>query len=430
MRQHPRRTELHDEIHNRPRPPVGPPHLVSHISLLLPQHNDRSLPAGLEAWCATHGVEPPAPGNRHFGASVGAHRLKWERHGEFDDYTIYLDQPDPAHPFADETGARMLVELAGNSHENLIAALRVAIVPTGSIRLEPDADTARIGALLGDPEVVGALVADSGAGLFTSFRLDPEGYGRFLIVDADTSHTQLGRTVQRVIEMEVYRMMAMLAFPEARRIAAELDELDARLSTLVSRLDVAPASEEPEMLSEVTRLSAIIERLSSQGAFRFSAARAYRSLVRQRGAELRERRLPGKQTPSGFLERRFEPAMAYCDSVASRVEASAARVARASSLLRTRVETEREQQNQALLGALNQRAKLQLHLQQTVEGLSVAAITYYGVGLAAYLFKGAQRAGVPIDPDLATGLSVIPIAVLVAVGVRTVRKALMKKDGS
>jgi uncharacterized membrane-anchored protein len=398
------------------------------MSLLRPQRNGHELPGALEAWCATHGVEAAPAGARHFEAAVGRHRLKWERHGEFDDYTLYFDSPDPSQPFSDLTGARMLAELSDHPTANLMAALRVAVLPDGAVRLEPEPDYAQIATLLGEAEVVGALVADAGAGLFTSFRLDADGYGRFLIADPGTTPTQLGRTVQRVIEMEVYRMMAMLAFPEARHIAAELDSLDSRLSTLVSRLDVAPADEEPEMLREVTRLSAIIEQLSSQGAFRFGAARAYRALVRQRGAELRERRLPGKQTPSGFLERRFEPAMAYCDSVASRVEASAARVARASSLLRTRVETEREQQNQALLGALNRRAKLQLHLQQTVEGLSVAAITYYGVGLAAYLFKGAQRAGMPVDPDLATGLAVIPIALLVAFGVRAVRKALMKDD--
>jgi hypothetical protein len=33
---HPLRTDLHDEIHTRPRPPVKAPHSVSHISLVQP----------------------------------------------------------------------------------------------------------------------------------------------------------------------------------------------------------------------------------------------------------------------------------------------------------------------------------------------------------------------------------------------------------
>ncbi len=36
---------------------------------------------------------------------------------------------------------------------------------------------------------------------------------------------------------------------------------------------------------------------------------------------------------------------------------------------------------------MNRRAELQLRLQQTVEGLSVAAISYYIVGLFGYVAK-------------------------------------------
>ncbi len=48
----------------------------------------------------------------------------------------------------------------------------------------------------------------------------------------------------------------------------------------------------------------------------------------------------------------------------------------------------REEQNQKILGSMDRRANLQLRLQQTVEGLSVAAITYYIVGLVYYGAKG------------------------------------------
>ncbi len=49
-----------------------------------------------------------------------------------------------------------------------------------------------------------------------------------------------------------------------------------------------------------------------------------------------------------------------------------------------------EAQNQTLLASMDRRARLQLRLQQTVEGLSVAAICYYVVGLA---LGCAARAG-------------------------------------
>lgn len=423
MTPHPSRTVLHDEIHARPRPAVKAPHAVAHVSVLRPHRAPRTAPEALARWCASHGIAAPVDGQSHFDADLGAVRLKWERHGEFDDYTVYTEGCDLERPFARNAGDAVLDALVGGTGSEVIAALRLAIVQAGTLRI----DERRVAVLLEATSFVGAKISDGQASLFSSFRLDDDGFGRFLLVDATTTPSQLGRAVQRVIEMEVYRMMAMLAFPEARRIAGELDRIEQRLSELVARLDVAPASEEPEMLHEVTRLSALAEQWVTAGAFRFGAARAYRALVRQRGEELRETRLQGLQTPTGFLVRRFEPAMDYCEAVAARLASVSERIARASGLLRTRVEIERERQNQALLEAMNRRAKLQLHLQQTVEGLSVAAISYYAVGLAGYLFKAASRAGAPLDPEIATGIAMVPVVATVALVMRRIRRRLERE---
>jgi uncharacterized membrane-anchored protein len=182
------------------------------------------------------------------------------------------------------------------------------------------------------------------------------------------------------------------------------------------------------MLREVTRLAAITERIAAEAGFRIAASRAYHALVEQRGRDLREERIAGLQRITEFLDRRFGPAMAFCESVDRRISATSERIDRASNLLRTRVEIEREAQNQQLLAAMNRRARLQLHLQQTVEGFSVAAITYYAVGLLAYLFKGLATAGLPINEDLATGLAVIPVVIAVAWGVRRIRRALQRRS--
>jgi uncharacterized membrane-anchored protein len=309
-------------------------------------------------------------------------------------------------------------------HGEVIAALRVAVLPAGAHGF----DLARAEQLLGSQHLVGAAISDGDAALYSDFHLDADGYGRFLLIDQATNASQLGRAVQRVIEMEVYRMMAMLAFPEARDLARQLDRAERDLAGLVARLDIAPVSEEPELLRDLTGLSATIEQISAYSLFRLSAARAYRSLVRQRGAELRQTRLPRLQTVTEFLDRRFEPAMSYCESVGIRLAAASERVARASGLLRTRVEFEREHQNQALLADMNRRAAMQLRLQETVEGLSVAAISYYATGLVSYVFKAMSEAGLPIDPGLASGIAVIPIVIAVALALRAARKRLIRSD--
>ncbi len=164
----------------------------------------------------------------------------------------------------------------------------------------------------------------------------------------------------------------------------------------------------------------------SASKYRFGAAHAYYQLTRDRIRELREERIPGLQTIGEFMERRLAPAMNTCESVAKRQDELSARIARSSDLLRTRVEIEREQQNLQLLAQMNRRARLQLRLQQTVEGLSVAAITYYAVGLIGYLAKAAKSLGLHVDPDLAVGVSIPVVAVLVALGVRYIRKTVTR----
>ncbi len=60
---------------------------------------------------------------------------------------------------------------------------------------------------------------------------------------------------------------------------------------------------------------------------------------------------------------------------------------------------------------MNNRARQQLHLQQTVEGLSVAAISYYVVSLISYLVKGVPGSHDVMPPELAVAI-LVPFIVL------------------
>jgi len=125
---------------------------------------------------------------------------------------------------------------------------------------------------------------------------------------------------------------------------------------------------------------------------------------------------------SEFLSRRLNPAMRTCASTEERQANLSRKLARAAQLLRTRVDVELERQNRDLLVAMNERARAQLRLQQTVEGLSVAAITYYIAGLAHLAFEGLHAAGLRVDPAIATA-GVVPFALLgVALIVRRIRR--------
>jgi uncharacterized membrane-anchored protein len=110
------------------------------------------------------------------------------------------------------------------------------------------------------------------------------------------------------------------------------------------------------------------------------------------------------QTVGEFMQRRLAPAMATVNATSDRLAALAERVARASALLRTRVEIAVEEDNQQLLEKLTRGQALQLKLQATVEGLSIAAITYYVVSLILFLGKAANAGGAHINAELIAGL--------------------------
>ena len=155
-------------------------------------------------------------------------------------------------------------------------------------------------------------------------------------------------------------------------------------------------------------LAAQVESTTAENSFRFSAARAYDAIVQQRIAEMREQPLSGIQTVGEFMQRRLAPAMATVNATSLRLSALAERIARASDLLRTRVDIASENHNQELLEKLTKGQATQLRLQTTVEGLSIAAISYYVVSLLLYGAKALKGLGLPVQPELAAG-ALVPV---------------------
>ncbi len=110
-------------------------------------------------------------------------------------------------------------------------------------------------------------------------------------------------------------------------------------------------------------------------------------------------------------------------SVENRQANLSRKLARIANLLRTKVEIEIENQNRNLLASMNKRTQMQLRLQQTVEGLSVAAVSYYIVGLFYYVMQALEsRLPFGLTPKVAAGMFV-PVAILfMALLVRRIHK--------
>ena len=416
---HGERFALANEVHARPPEALETPARVSYLAVLVDtQEREREL-RHVATLCERFHVAPPGVNATHFSVRFSSLRFKWERHGEFSSYTFFV-QGLSDRPFA-ETAMSFLPTgwLAGIPGTTVVAAhAKLAKTPEGA------PDVTRMAEYFDGNVAIGAALGEGAGYAFTDFRIHDDGCSRFVLFDTALSPRQAGRLMQRLFEIEAYRMMALLALPIARRQAPRVLAIERALATLTD--DMARDGDRDEkLLGELSRLAAEVESGLAASSFRFGAARAYHDLVSRRIVELRETRISGFQTIEEFMNRRLAPAMATCTSVSRRLHDLSERVARASALLSTRVDIARERQNQALLASMDRRARLQLRLQQTVEGLSVAAITYYIVGIVGYFAKALKAAGLRVDPDLAAGLSVPLVVAFIVLALRRVRQRIV-----
>jgi uncharacterized membrane-anchored protein len=416
---HPLRLELNDEAHARPPEALDAPLRITFLALYSDASQREQEWEHVCALARRYGHSPPARAS-HYSADLGPFRLKWERHTEFARYKfIVTGGGEPFdRPALHEVPADWLAALPGR----VMVATHAALLPAGPSEPDPEALAARH---FGGDALVGARIASAAGVAFTDFRVR-DGFSRLLVFDRAMTPRQAGRSMQRLLEIDTYRMMALLALPVAQSLAPWLNGAERELAEITASLVESSEASEPELLDRLTRLEAQIESRQSAHHYRFTAAAAYYELVQRRIDELREERIQGLQTFREFTERRLAPAMNTCRSVSARLESLSQRVARATQLLNTRVDLTRERQNQQLLETMNRRAEAQLRLQQTVEGLSAAAITYYVVGLVGYAAKGLASAGVPLHVELVVALSIPVVALVAMLGVRHVRKVVTR----
>jgi len=417
FRAHPRRAEIIGEIHARPFRAAKPPRVFLHHAFTVDRAAVEADCAFLERFCRARGAPGPGPEARHHVVAFAGGTLAWERHAEFVTYTWDGPLSAEARPFASAPADHPFGSEFVPPGPLLVAA-----------RLDLLADTGDLAAASGvfDPASLCISEAYGGAAVsLTDFRQDGDGRTRILILDRGLTAQQAGALAQRLLEIETYRCLAMLGLPLAQELGPEVHRLERDLSDVTSELRGSQElAANRHLLERLSALSAEVENRSAEASYRFGATRAYDQIVLDRLAILDERGVPGQSTWASFLARRSKPAMRTVGVLEQRMVDLSARASRTAQLLRTRVDVDLEQQNRDLLESMNSRARQQLLLQQTVEGLSVAAVSYYVIGLFGYVFKAAKEAHVlPIDPSVATGLAVPLVLAAVFWLVRRIRKA-------
>src|SRR5690606_18426517 len=367
---HPGRSAAIAEVHSRPPPLLASPRDLVQLAFMT-EGNIAADTAAITDLCRRLGEAPPHEAERHYVLRSGSGTLHWERHSEFSTYMW----ESPLVPWE---------HWKNNSPFNdgfippgpLMSGVRLELLQAG-----PDATLPDFG--LDRESLCHSVVEDGNASILTDFRQDPDGLTRTSIRDRGLSESPRAVPAQRLIEIETYRVFCMLGLTLAQSLSGELRRMEDDLVKLTDAVRVTEPDDSDALLGRLTILAAELEAQAASSLFRFGASRAYYDIVMERLQALKEVPYEGADSWSQFLVRRVAPAMRTCRSVQDRQENLSRKLARTTQLLRTSVEVEVEKQNRNLLASMNDRARLQLRLQQTVEGLSVAAISYYVVGLAS-----------------------------------------------
>lgn len=402
---HPMREVLYAELHSRPFQVLPSPARISYLAVMVgPDHKQKEFDHFCDLYEQFQQL-PPSEDGVCYEVDFGALRVRREKHLEFTSYMfINVETNALISPFDDNALSSLPPDWLATLPGTVIAAFHVAVEDA---RTQPEPDLLSVKSGFESMRLVGSRPQNGDAQVWTTFQLHSDGCGRFLIYNKNMSDSQLGRMVQRVVEIETYRLMALLGLPIARKYNSQLAKMDEQLATTTARLaDANEKLDEQVLLAELIDMAAWVEAARAQTTFRFSATNAYHDLVLKRLTELKEDEVSGHLTITEFMTRRLTPAVRTCKATGEHLENLSRRIDRVSDMMRTRVEMTIQSQNQHLLASMDRRSKIQLAMQHTVEGLSVAAISYYSVGLLKFMIEAVYDKGVQFDKSLAIGISV------------------------
>lgn len=352
-------------------------------------------------------------------------QVKYQKHTEFSSLTL-LVHGTTQELFEDVFTSKLPEHWLNEVEKGAITASRLSLENRSSI--SDDDYHALPQHWIGSP-IARNMVLNNGAETWTDFRIYPDGYSRFLLIDHGMREQQAGRLTQRLFEIETYTMAALLALPMARESMNDLLSYECSLAHITEEFtDQTSPEDHRRLLTCLSQLAGKVEKQIATFHFRFSATQAYNKMIEQRITELREERIEGYVQLREFMERRLAPAINLCSAAMLRQENLSKRLARASQLLRTSVDISMQAQNRKLLASMDNRAQMQFHLQEMVEILSSVAVLYYGFGLVHGALERLEMLGVHINESLLSLASIPILAIALLAFIHTKRKKLHRQQ--
>jgi uncharacterized membrane-anchored protein len=90
--------------------------------------------------------------------------------------------------------------------------------------------------VLNEDTLVASTVADGHGEVYTDFAVHADGFSRMVLLAGSMTPRRLGRLVQQLLEIDTYRMAALLGLPAAREASAVLAYAERELAELADAI--------------------------------------------------------------------------------------------------------------------------------------------------------------------------------------------------
>ncbi|GAB2932220.1 DUF3422 family protein [Rheinheimera gaetbuli] len=406
-RSHPLRDVLDKELQQRTFPALSAPCRLCQFMLTVSAAS-RSSELSFMQQLATAQSSHFSETDHDINLSLFGGTLRFEKHGEFSSY-VFIQYGNDKQLFNDPLDFLPSKDWLQDIPGQVFRVVQLSVVTPAQLKAQGNIDM-----LFNPDNCISSMLAGQRARIWTDFQKHAEGAGRMLLLDQGLSPSALGRLVQQLFDLGNYRKLSLLGWPMSRQALAKLNLLEQQLSDITQRIE-HQRSDDERLLNEITTMAAQTEHLIAETSSRLQATAAYYQLTLDRIKSLNETPIEGLLSLQDFTERRLTPAFRTSESVVFRQNALSGRLGRSTELLRTRINLKLEQQNQQLLASMDKRARLQLNMQQMVEGLSLVAISYYAVQLTDKAITALNHFIPQLDTDRWQSISMPLVIVLVAV---------------
>jgi len=418
MQNHELRQQVVTEMHLRRWATLSVPCVVVQWVLVVDAGERAAETAALDLKASA--AEGPGNPPHRIGRLSERIAFTWERHSEGSSMTLFLEgagKQEFLDPRSDPEFA-LAMEWAESLPGRIVRATVILAVPTDA---EADGLLPDIGFLRS--ELISCHIG-RGARIWADFRLNLDGFGRTIFAANGVDPRDCTRLLQRLQELGNYRNKALLGLPVVHEYWPRLNSAEEGLTALARRVASADETDDA-LMAELSDLSLELMAISTSIGFRMSATAAYARLVEERLEQLDSQPIESFASLADFTQRRFLPAVRTCAALSERERQLSLRASQLSSLLRARIETRIENQNAKLLRSMEHSTSMQLRLQQLVEGLSVVALTYYLIGLAGYVLKGAEHRWPGLDAPMVLAALVLPVGLAVWLTIRMLKRRLL-----